>query len=233
MAISPVNSDAFMREVDEEVRRDQLVSFWEKWGRWLIVGIVVALALFGGWLYWQHRQEQAAGVEGEQLADAYTALGQEQPAKAAPTLATLATSRRDGYRASALSTQADILLQKNDLKGAAGKFAVIAGDSSIGQPLRDLALIRQTSAEYDTLKPQVVVERLRSLAVKGNPWFGSAGEMVAIAQLRMGRRDLAGQMFGRIANDPDVPASIRQRAVQMAGTMGTDAVNSSKGVTTR
>lgn len=233
MAITPQNNQAFLREVDEELRRDQLASFWQRWGVWLIAAIVLGLAVFGGWLYWQHRQQLAAGVEGEQMATAYQALAQDQPAKAQPTLAALASSDRDGYRVLALQTQADILLQKQDFKGAAAKFAQIAGDGSLAQPFRDLALVRQTAAEYDQLKPQVVVERLRPLAVKGNPWFGSAGEMVAIAQLRMGRRDLAGQLFGQIANDKDVPASIRQRTVQMAGAMGVDAVASNEGVKTR
>jgi len=129
-----------------------------------------------------------------------------------------------GYRALALFTQADLLLQKDDLKGAAAKFAAVAGDSSIGQPLRDLALIRQTAAEFDSLKPDVVVSRLRPLAVKGNPWFGSAGELVASAYLQMNKPDLAGPLFGQIARDDTVPDTIRQRAVQIAGTMGVDAV---------
>lgn len=239
MAITPPSNEAFLREVDEELRRDQLVGFWRRWGMWLVAAIVIALAAFGGWLYWQNRSEAAAGAQGEQLADAYQALGQDQTAKAQPILATLAGSGRDGYRALALQTQADILLQKKDMKGAAAKFAAIANDTSLSKPFRDLALIRQTAAEYDQLKPQVVIERLRPLAVKGNPWFGTAGEMVAIAHLRMGRRDLAGQLLGQIANDNDVPASIRQRTVQMAGAMGVDAVPAgrpdatNKDVTTR
>src|SRR3546814_7541139 len=115
-------------------------------------------------------------------------------------------------------TEADILLQKNDLKGAAAKFASIAQDQSLAESFRDLALIRQTAAEYDSLKPDVVISRLRGLAVKGGPWFGSAGEMVALAYLRQGRRDLAGDLFGQIAATEHVPESIRQRAVQMSGT---------------
>src|SRR3546814_9807998 len=78
------------------------------------------------------------------------------------------------------------------LKGAAAKFASIAQDQSLAESFRDLALIRQTAAEYDSLKPDVVISRLRGLAVKGGPWFGSAGAMVALAYLRQGRRDLAG-----------------------------------------
>lgn len=224
MAITPNTNQAFLREVDDELRRDQLATFWERWGRWLIVAIVAALALFAGYLYWRHHQEQVAGVEGEQLQAAYDSLGANNPAAAGAPLATLATSRRAGYAVLAKFTQGDILLQKNNGKAAAALFAGIAADTGNAQPFRDLALIRQTAAEYDSVKPQVVVERLRPLAVAGNPWLGSAGEMVAVAYIRMNRRDLAGALFGKMARDEGVPNSIRQRAVQMAGVMGVDAV---------
>ncbi len=222
MALTPQNNEAFLREVDDELRRDQMMTFWERYGRWTIAGIVVALAAFAGFLYWQHRQTEAAGVQGEQLQTAYDALGNSQPDQATTTLAPIAASNRDGYKALALMTQADILLSKQQDKAAAAKFAGIVADTSIAQPFRDLALIRQTTAEFDALKPQVVIERLRPLAVAGNPYFGSAGELVAMAYLNSGRKDLAGQMFGQIAKDETVPETIRQRAVQMAGSMGVD-----------
>ena len=44
----------------------------------------------------------------------------------------------------------------------------------------DAALVRMTAIELDTLPPQAVVDRLKGLAVAGNPWFGSAGELTAI-----------------------------------------------------
>ncbi len=223
MALPPKTDEAFLREVDEELRRDQLAGFWTKWGIWVAVAVVAALAALAGFLYWQHRQAEAAGVEGEQLQVAYDSLGAGNVPAASKSLTELAGSNRDGYRALAMFTQADILLQKNDLKGAAAKFAAVAADASLAKPFRDLALIRQTSAEYDTLKPQVVVERLRPLAVPGGPWLGSAGEMVAVAYIRQNQRPQAGTLFGQIARDPGVPGSIRQRAVQMAGVLGVDA----------
>ena len=106
------------------------------------------------------------------------------------------------------------------------KYAAIAADGSLAQPFRDLALLRQTTLEFDTLTPQVVVERLRPLTTPANPCFGSAGELTAIAHLRQNRRDLAGKLFGQIAQAQDVPASIRQRSVQMASLMGVDAAPS-------
>lgn len=223
LALTPQSNEAFLREVDEELRRDQVRDFGVRYGRLLLIAIVVGLAIFAGVLYWQHRQQEAAGIEGQRFGDALTALGAGNEAAAQKPLAELATSKLDGYRAGALFTQADILLQKDDLKGAAAKFAAVANDASLPRPFRDLALIRQTSAEYDTLKPQVVVSRLRGLAMKGQPWLGSAGEMVAVAYLRMNQPDRAGALFGEIARDETVPETLRQRAVQMASALGVDA----------
>ena len=223
MAITPHSDEAFLREVDEELRRDQLAGFWTRWGRWVIAAIVGGLAIFAGVLFWQQHQETAAGIEGEKLQAAFDTLGAGKFADAQAQLAPIAQSSRPGYRALAIFSQADIALQKNDLKRAAALFASVAGDTAQPDAFRNLALVRQTSAEYDMLKPQVVIDRLRPLAVPGNPWLGSAGEMMAVAELRTGRRDLAGALFGQIARDDGVPQTIRQRAVQMAGLLGVDA----------
>ncbi len=223
MAVPPNTNEAFLREVDEELRRDELANVWRRYGRWLVVAVLAGLAAFGGWLYWQHYQQQRRSTDGEKLLAAYDQLAANKDAQAAPTLTDLAASGSPGYRAVAKFSQADVLLKKNDLKAAAAKFAEVAADPSIAQPFRDLALIRQTTAEYDSLKPQVVVERLRLLAQKGNPWFGSAGELVGAAYLQMNRRELARTLFSQMSTDDGVPESIRQRAVQMASTLGASA----------
>lgn len=229
MALPPsATNEAFLREVDEELRRDQLAGFWERYGRLVLVAIVTGLVLYGGYLFWQDRQHKAAGVEGEKLQAAYDDLAANRTAQAAAPLGELAGSGNPAVRALALFTQADMDLQRNDNRAAAAKFAAVAGDAALAQPFRDLALVRQTAAEYDGMQPQAVIDRLRGLAVPGNAYFGSAGEMVAVAHLRTGRRDLAGRMFGDIARNERVPASIRQRAVQMAGEMGVDAVVTGK-----
>jgi len=222
VALTPQNNEAFLREVDEEYRREQMIGLWQRYGRWIVVAVIAILVAFAAYLFWQHRQRVAAEKEGETLQTAYDYLGAADFNGAAKPLAELAQSKRDGYRTLALFSQADVLLAKNDLKGAAAKFASVANDASIAKPFRDLALIRQTAAEYDTLKPDVVIQRMTPLAVGGNAYLGSAGEMMGAAYLAQGKRDLAGQTFARIARDKTVPASLRQRAVQMAGVLGID-----------
>lgn len=223
MALTPQNSEAFMREVDDAVRQDQLTTFWQRYGRILIVLLVVGLAAFGGWLYWQHHQKTQSEAVSEQMDTLLdTAVGGGTPD--AKQLDALTKASQPGYRASALLVQAGVAARKGDAKAAIAAYRAIAADDSLDQPYRDLALIRQTSLEFDSLKPQQVVDRLKPLAVEGAPWFGSAGELVAIAYMKMGKNDLAGPMFAAMAKDEKVPQSIRSRARQMAGVMGVDAV---------
>ena len=225
MASTPPTQEAFLREVDEELRRDELQSLWKRFGRLIIGGIVLILAAWGGWLYWQDRETKAAGLEGEQLSQALDDLQSGNPDAALAKLGPLAESKQVGYRASAKMAQAAVAMERNDLAGAAKMFGEVATDTSIPQPWRDLALVRQTAAEFDAVKPELIVARLRPLAAKGNPWFGSAGEMVAAAYLKMGKPELAGKMFADIGKDENVPETIRSRAVQMAGSLGADAIN--------
>ncbi|MFD1035238.1 tetratricopeptide repeat protein [Sphingomonas hankookensis] len=223
MALTPQNNEAFIREVDDELRREQMSNIGKRYGLLIIGVVVLALVAFGGWTWWQHRQNSIAGEQGQQLATALDDIQQGRPAQGGAIVAKLTTSDKDAVRATALLTQADLLLSKNDAKGAAAAFGKVAADETLAQPFRDLALVRQTSVEYDTLQPQQVIDRLRGLADKGSPWLGSAGEMVAIAYLRQNKLQQAGQTFALIAQTDGVPESVRARAVQMAGSLGVDA----------
>lgn len=224
MALSPQSNEAFLREVDEELRKDQALHVWRNYGRWIVGAVVAGLIAFGGWLYWQSHSDGRRGEEGEKLREAVKALNTNKAQDAEGPLKELAGSSSTGFSTAARFAQADVLLAKNDLKGGAALLGAIAGDSGVPQEYRDLALIRQTAAEYDSLKPDQVVARLGGLAVKDSAWFGSAGEMVAIAQMRLGKRAEAGKLFGEIAKTDGVPRAVRQRAVQMASVLGVDAV---------
>ena len=223
MALTPQNSEAFMREVDEAVRQDQLLTFWQRYGRALAVLLVVGLAAFGGWLYWQHHSKTQSQAVSEQMDKLLTtAAGGGTPD--AKEVDALTKAGQPGYRASALLVKAGLAARKGDSKAAIAAYKALAADTSLDQPYRDLALIRQTTLEFDAIKPEQVVDRLKPLAVEGAPWFGSAGELVAIAYMKMRKPDLAGPLFAAMAKDENVPQSIRSRARQMAGLLGIDAV---------
>src|SRR3546814_342703 len=159
-----------------------------RYGIWLLALIVLTLVAFGGWLWWNHQAEQKAGERSEQLSKTLNTLQAGDKAAAAKQANALAEAKQPGYRAAALLIKAALALEGGDNKAAIAQYKAIAADTRLAPPFRDLALIRQTALEFDTLKPQEVVDRLKPLATEGNPWFGSAGGMVAIAYMKM-RKD--------------------------------------------
>lgn len=214
----------FLREVDEAVREDQLKNFAARYGLWIVVAIVIGLGSLAGWIFWQNSLNEDSGLRSEEYVAAIDSIRQNNLDGAATALEPLMEAKQEGYRAAAIMMQANISLEKNDPKKAIEGYGKVVADDSLPKPFRDLALIRKTAAEFDTLEPQQVIDRLKPLAVPGNPWFGSAGEMVALSYLNMNKSDLAGPLFAQLAKDEGVPATIRSRALQMAGVEGIDAV---------
>jgi hypothetical protein len=222
LARTPTINEEFLREVDEQVRLDSAQRFWQRWGRWLIGAAVAALLAFGGYLWWQNNRAAAAGVEGENMSVALDDLSSGMVPKAEGELGKLKDSPVPGYKAAARLALAASKLGKGDAKGASADYAAIAADPSLATPYRDLATVRQVAASFDTMKPEEVVAKLKPLAVTGKPFFGSAGEMTAIAYMNMNKPREAGAMFAALAKDEGVPESIRSRSVQLAGVLGVD-----------
>lgn len=224
MALTPdTPNEAFLREVDENLRRDRMQDFGKKYGLLLIAAVVLLLAAIGGWLYWQNRQQEQAAAQSEELMSIYNDIGAGNTEQARKRLEPLESSDNDVVRALALLTDAAIALDGNERTAALAKYRVIAGDGGLPEAYRNLGLIRATALEFDTIKPEEVVARLEPLTRPGNPWFGTAGEMTAMAYIKQGQNDRAGRLFAAIAADGQVPETIRNRAVQIAGTLGVDA----------
>lgn len=222
MARTPETNEAFLREVDEELRRDDLARLWKRWGLLLVTAIAIGLIALAAFLWWRDYQAKQAGVEGEQLNAAVEQLSQSQFDNAAPALKELSQSSRAGYRAAAQLAAGAVASQRGDDKAAIAAFAAVAKDKKVAEPFRNLALIRQTTIEFDTLAPDQVIARMKPLAKKGAPWFGSAGELVAVAQLKAGQSKEAGATYAALADDAGVPPTIRSRAAQMASVLGID-----------
>lgn len=223
MALPPDTNETFLREVDENLRRDRARDFAKTYGKWLVGALVLFLLASGGYIYWKHRQQLQAERQIEQLAGIYRNIGAGTIGSAPQQLENLSANGDPTLRASALITSAALALEKNDTKTAIGKFREIATDEDLPKPYRDLALIRQTALEFDSLKPDEVIARLNPLAEPGGPWFGSAGDMKAAALFKQGKKAEAGRLYGAIAKDRTVPDSIRARSVQIASSLGVDA----------
>ena len=84
MALRPVDNESFYREVDEELRRDQMKTYWERFGKLVIAGVLLVLAAIGGFIWWQNQKEVKAGEQAPTLVEAFddVAAGRKAAASA-------------------------------------------------------------------------------------------------------------------------------------------------------
>jgi hypothetical protein len=224
LALSPQPDEAFLREVDDAVRQDQLLGIWHSYGRLIVGAVIAALLAFGGYLFWDHQRQKSSGEVAE-VADKLLQSAASGGAIDGKAIATLADSGQSGYEAIAALSKAAGAVKSGDVKDAIAQYGEAAGNDDLPQSYRDLALVRKVALSFDQMQPQQVVDQLKPLAIEGEPWFGSAGEMSAIAYMKMGKRDLAAATFAALAKDLQVPASIGSRARQMAALLGVDVAS--------
>tara|TARA_B100000678_G_scaffold178062_1_gene148527 strand:- start:1093 stop:1875 length:783 start_codon:yes stop_codon:yes gene_type:complete len=216
--------EALLREVDDAVRTDQYRSIWTSYGRYIVGIVILALLAFAAYLFFTHRGDAEREADSEVLVTALDQVEAGNLDEADARLAPLADDGEGGAQAQAQMLRAGIALEQGRNAEAAALFEQVAANGDIPESLRDLAELRAVVAAYDTLEPSEVITRLTPLAQEGEAYFGSAGEILAMAHLDAGDSKKAGELFAKIAMNEDVPNTIRGRARQMASVLGVDAV---------
>ena len=216
--------DALLREVDDAYRQDRLTQFARQHGVKIGVLVVIALALFGGYLFWKDSRENSQDETSEEIVKALDQLDAGNFETATKSLTAIEKDGSDGAVAVAKLARAGVAVQQGRMDDAARIYGEVATDGDTPGPYRDLALIRQVALSYNKMKPADVVAKLKPLAKPGEPFFGSAGELLGSAYMDLGKPELAGPLFAQIAKDEDVPDSLRSRARQLAGLMGVDPI---------
>lgn len=217
-------NDAFLREVDDALREDEFFGLLRRYGKPALAVVGAGLVALAGYLWWGNYQHDQQAAHAEQMTLALDQLEGGNLAAASADLAPLSAGK-DGNAAAARMLSADIALRQGHAIEAANAYGAIAADSNAPEPYRQLASIRQVAVRFDTMAPDVVVAQLKPLAQPGNPWFGSAGELVGMAYLKQGNTALAGPLFREVSRDTQTPDSLRARARQMAGLLGYDSID--------
>ncbi len=207
-------SDIF-REVDEDLRREQLRKLWNRFAPYIIglaVLIVAVTAGYRGWQYWNLRQAQANGdrfVAALQLAD------QGKHDEAITALKQIAASGSSGYQILADFRIAAEKAASGDTSGAIAQYDAIAARPGVSEDTRNLARVRAAWLAVDQANFAELKKRIGDLAQVGNPWRHAAREILGLAAWRAGDYAAAKTYFDEINKDQDTPQDLRQRSQLM------------------
>lgn len=209
------NDDSFIREVNEELRSDQMKGAWRRFGRYLItIAVLIVLGTVGYkvYEYWDDNQSSGTGdqfIAAMKLADAN---------KNDEAIAALDKLEKDGHGAYPILARlraATVLSQKGDTAGAVAALDVIGKDAAAPPAIRDAAKIRAGWLLIETGTYEQVSAHVEELAVPTNAFRHSAREALGLAAYKAGNMTQARQWFQAIADDAQSPRNVANRAQMM------------------
>ncbi len=207
-----MSDDSFVREVNEELRNDQMKALWNRFGNIVIaVALLVVLGTAGwrGWEWWRERQAAQSG-------DAFlSAVEQAEAGKQDDAVAALEELARSGsgqYPALARLRIAGETLEKGDKPGAIAAFDAIANDAGFEEAFRSVARLRAGLVAVDTETYEQVKARLEPMAAAGQPYRSLAREALGLSAFKAGANEDAAKWFREITRDADASGGVRERA---------------------
>lgn len=213
--------DSFIREVNEELRSDQMKAIWKQYGALIVavaVAIVVGTAGVRGYQYWSGKRASASGDE------FMAAMKLSSENKTAEALAAFQKLEKDGYGSYPVLARmrAATLQAEKDPKAAAAEFASIGADTSAPAAIRDAAKLRAAWLMVDTAKYADVSAQVEELTAPQDPMRHSAREVLGLSAYKNGDFKQAKQWFQSINDDLQTPGNIRNRARIMLDVMAAD-----------
>jgi hypothetical protein len=200
------------REIEEDLRRDQVKQLWEKYGIYVVglaVAIILVAAAIVGWRAYERSRDEAASAHYDAIV---AASAKEKPEEAAKAFGDFAATAPSGYASLAKLRQAAALLDAGDRKGAVAVYDALA-DGSGGSPLvRGMARVKAGLLVADTASYDEMKSRMAPISGADNPWRNNARELVGLAAWKSGKYVEAEAQFDAIVNDPQASAGLRDRA---------------------
>ena len=208
-------SDIF-REVDEEVRRDEAVKFWEKYQSLIIGAALLIIAVTGGWRLYDHFRTKAAEEAGAKFVAAQALAREGKSTEAVAALNALAKDAPAGYALLARMRAAGEIGQ-SDARAGAAAFDALAADAATPPLLRDVARIRAGLLLADSAEPAQLEARLKPMAEAGQPMRNLAREILGVGALKRNDAEAAARWFDMIVVDAQASADARARAEAFLG----------------
>ena len=210
------DTDSFIEEVTEEVRRDRLFLMLRRYG-W--IGVAGVLLIVGG-ATWREIQRSADQEAAQALGDQMTAALEENSAEA--RAAALAEVQATGPAAEALlrMAEAGALVEAGDKAAAADILKQLASNGELDQVYRDLAAFKAVGLQADTLSVDERRIAYEALARPGAPLYLLSQEQLALLEVETGDTDAALARLREISLSAGVSRDLQDRVRQVIVALG-------------
>ncbi len=208
---------AILRELENEVRREQMAKLWDRFGVYAIAAVVLILVGVGGYKGWESYSISTAQSAGARYQTGMQLAAEGKTSEAQQVFEALSKDGPKGYAALARLQLAGEAATAGKTADAIAAYEGVEADPSVDPLLRQHAQLQIAALKVDTADFTELQNRLTPLLAEKNAWRHSARELLGLAAYRSGRLDEARQVFLELAADQKTPPSVRERAGVMMG----------------
>ena len=210
-------ADAFIQEVTEEVKNDSWKAFWNKYGLFVILLVVITVSAAVSYETikgWKEKQYQTRTEN--YLMALETSENYENSLKA---LEKIAAADQGIYSELARVQIAGILFEQNKNDEAEAMLQSITDNEELNPRIRQLAAVKLATYKIDTAPRAELQALLQPIADAQNSWSPLAQEMLAMTAIRDGDLEAAREIYKSLLNNGNISENFRTRIQDMLSAL--------------
>ncbi|MEO0380219.1 MAG: hypothetical protein AAF252_08095 [Pseudomonadota bacterium] len=210
------DTDSFIDEVNDEVRRDRLFGYLRKYG-WIAALVIVGVV--AGAAYNEYRKDQEE-AKAQALGDAMlAALARNDTAARASALADVTSETPQGAAVLAFMT-AGAQAEVGRTEEAAQTLQAVSGNADVPLIYRQVASFKSLILQGDTLDADQRRAGFEALSAPGVRLRLLAEEQLALLDIETGETQAALDRLQMIMDDAEVTSGLQRRALQAMVALG-------------
>jgi hypothetical protein len=210
------DTDSFIEEVSEEVRRDRMFDLFRRYG-WIAVAAVLLLVGGAAWNEWSRSQQQ---TQAEALGDAVVAALQlEDAAQRAVALQDIQSQTADGQAMVQLLSAAE-LAADDRASDALTQLAAVRDNDEVQSIYRQIAAFKFLVIPNSGSSVEDRQSGLEALISSGSALRVLAEEQLALLDIELGNEADAVARLQRLLEDSEITPGVRRRVTQLITSLG-------------
>ena len=210
-----IRQEMLAKEVDAELKNDQIKAFWKKY-RFLFIGLACAAVIFViAFELYQSWRMKTRIAESDQFEQAAVLSYQGKYDDALRELSALSKNAKTGYRYLADLKRSSILIQQQKNEEAFKLLMQLVGNKKVPDELRSVARLSLVGHQIDSKTPEEIQLLLQPLLNESNPFYGSAAELMAISYLKQNNQKAAKNILNQALQSTSVPLNVKQRLSEL------------------